>query len=234
MVRDLALSGQGQLRHAGVMRLLLPVPPDRRPLRGVLLVAGLVAYGASVALMLRSELGLMPWSVLDQGLASSVGLAVGTWSMTIGAVVLLLWIPLRRRPGIGTLCNVVLVGLSIDATLAVVPEVRTLAVRVPLLLAGVLLNGVATGAYIGAGLGPGPRDGLTTGIAARGHSVRVVRTSIEVLVLGVGWLLGGTVGVGTLLYALTIGPIMHVTVPALRLRSSAGVQEGTTAASVAP
>jgi uncharacterized membrane protein YczE len=208
------------------MRLLLPVPPDRRPTRGVLLVAGLVAYGVSVALMLRSELGLMPWSVLDQGLSASFGLAVGTWSMIMGAVVLLLWIPLRRRPGIGTLCNVVLVGLSIDATLAVLPEVHGLAVRVPLLLAGIVLNGVATGAYIGAGLGPGPRDGLTTGIAARGHSVRVVRTSIEVLVLAVGWLLGGTVGVGTLLYALTIGPVMHLTVPALRLRSTPGTRGG--------
>ena len=201
------------------MRLLLPVPADRRPARFGLLLAGLVAYGVSVGLMLRAELGLMPWSVLDQGLSETFGLEVGTWSIIMGAVVLLLWIPLRRRPGIGTLGNVVLVGLSINATLAVLPDARTLPVQVPLLLAGIALNGLATGAYIGAGLGPGPRDGLTTGLAARGLSLRVVRTSIEIGVLGIGWLLGGEVGIGTVLYALVIGPIMHRTVPALRLRT---------------
>ena len=200
------------------MRLLLPVPADRRPARFTLLVAGLVAYGVSVGLMLRAGLGVMPWSVLDQGLSESVGLEVGTWSIIIGALVLLLWLPLRARPGVGTLANVVLVGLSINATLAVLPAVHAVPGQVLLLAAGIGLNGLATGAYIGAGLGPGPRDGLTTGIAARGHSVRVVRTTIEVLVLAVGWLLGGTVGVGTLLYAVAIGPLMHRTLPAFRLR----------------
>jgi uncharacterized membrane protein YczE len=203
------------------VRLLLPVPADRRPARVALLVAGLVAYGVSVGLMLRAGLGVMPWSVLDQGLSRALGLEVGTWSIIVGAVVLLLWLPLRARPGVGTLANVVLVGLSINATLAVLPAVHALPVRVLLLVAGILLNGVATGAYIGAGLGPGPRDGLTTGIAARGHSVRVVRTVIEVLVLAIGWLLGGTVGVGTLLYAVAIGPLVHRTLPALRLRERA-------------
>ena len=200
------------------MRLLLPVPADRRPARCALLVAGLIAYGVSVGLMLRAGLGVMPWSVLDQGLSAVFGLAVGTWSMIVGAVVLVLWIPLRCRPGVGTLTNVVLVGLSINATLAVLPAAGTLVVQVPLLLAGIALNGIATGSYIGAGLGPGPRDGLSTGLAARGLSLRVVRSCIEVGVLAVGWALGGTVGIGTVLYALTIGPLVHLTLPALRVR----------------
>ncbi|WP_369137186.1 membrane protein YczE [Modestobacter versicolor] len=200
------------------MRLIDPMPTDRRPARVALLLAGLVVYGASVGMMLQAGLGQMPWGVLDQGLAGVLGIEVGTGSILVGAVVLLLWLPLHRRPGLGTLCNVVLVGLSINATLAVLPAPDSLGWRIPLLLAGVLVNGLATGAYIGAGLGAGPRDGLTTGIAARGHSVRVVRTTIEVLVLAVGWLLGGTVGVGTLLYALAIGPLVHRTMPAFELR----------------
>jgi uncharacterized membrane protein YczE len=214
------------------MRLIQPIPADRRPARLALLFPGLLLYGISAGLMLRAGLGQMPWGVLDQGLARVLGIEVGTCSILLGGVVLLLWIPLRRRPGLGTLCNVVLVGLAINATLSLVPAPGALAVRVLLLVGGVLLNGVATGAYIGAGLGPGPRDGLTTGIAARGHSVRVVRTSVEVVVLVVGWLLGGTVGVGTLLYAVAIGPLMHVTVPALRLRSAPGEREGAAASVV--
>jgi uncharacterized membrane protein YczE len=204
------------------MNLLQPVPADRRPARLALLLGGLLLYGVSAGLMLRAGLGQMPWSVLDQGMSRTFGREVGTWSIIIGAVVLLLWVPLRRRPGLGTVCNVVLVGLAINATLAVLPPVHVLAVQVLLLLAGIGLNGVATGAYIGAGLGPGPRDGLTTGIAARGHSLRRVRTSIEVAVLAVGWLLGGNVGLGTLLYAVAIGPITHRTIPALRLRPGTG------------
>jgi uncharacterized membrane protein YczE len=209
------------------MRLLLPVPADRRPARFTLLLAGLVAYGVSVGLMLRAGLGVMPWSVLDQGLSEVLGMAVGTWSIIVGAVVLVLWIPLRCRPGAGTLANVVLVGLSINATLVVLPSVHTVAVQVLLLVTGIVLNGIATGAYIGAGLGPGPRDGLSTGLAARGLSLRVVRTAIEVLVLAVGWLLGGTVGVGTLLYAVLIGPLVHLTLPAFSLRDRAPSRPAT-------
>jgi len=201
------------------MRVMDPIPADRRLTRAALLLPSLTLYGVSVALMLRAELGQMPWGVLDQGLAEVLGIEVGTASILVGAGVLLLWLPLRCRPGLGTLCNVVLVGLSINATLALLPAPEALGARVPLLLVGVLLNAVATGAYIGAGLGAGPRDGLTTGIAARGHSVRVVRTTIELLVLGAGWLLGGTVGVGTLLYALAIGPLVHRTLPAFQLRA---------------
>jgi len=193
------------------------MPTDRRAARLTLLMTGLVLYGISIGLMLQATLGQMPWSVLDQGLSRTLGLQVGTWTIIVGALVLVLWAPLRLRPGVGTLANVVVLGLVINVTLDVVPEAHTLPVQVPLLLAGVLLNGVATGAYIGAGLGAGPRDGLTTGLAARGWSLRWVRTGIEVGVLAIGWLLGGAVGIGTLLYAVAIGTITHVTIPRLRL-----------------
>jgi uncharacterized membrane protein YczE len=183
------------------------------PRRLTQLLAGLVLYGISDSMLLLAGLGLDPWDVLHQGLARRTGIPVGTWAIIVGAAVLLLWVPLRQRPGIGTLCNVVLVGAVIDGALAVVAPPHPLAVRVVVMLAGVVLNGVATGMYIGAGLGPGPRDGLMTGFAARGHSLRVVRTGIEVTVLAVGWLLGGTVGIGTLLYAVGIGPLAHVFVP---------------------
>ena len=200
------------------MRLIDPVPPDRRPTRLLLLLAGLLLYGFSSGLMLQAGLGQMPWAVLHQGLSRTFGLSIGTWTILVGALVLLAWVPLRLRPGIGTIGNGLVLGLALDATLALVPAPTTLAVRVPLLLAGVVLNGVATGAYIGAGLGAGPRDGLSTGLAARGLSLRVVRTSIEVGVLATGWALGGNVGAGTVLYALAIGPLVHLTLPALRLR----------------
>ncbi len=204
------------------MLLLAPAPRTRRPARVVLLFAGLALYGISDGLLVLAGLGLDPWDVLHQGLSRSTGLQVGTWSILVGAVVLLAWIPLRQRPGIGTACNVVVVGVGINATLALVPAPHAVALQAAVLGGAVLLNGIATGAYIGAGLGPGPRDGLTTGIAARGISLRLVRTVIEVVVLIVGWLLGGTVGVGTVVYALAIGPITHVTIPALRLGDDAG------------
>jgi len=184
--------------------------------RLVQLYAGLILYGASMGLMIRAGLGLDPWDVLHQGLAERLPLSFGMVTIVVGALVLLAWIPLRQRPGIGTLSNVVVIGLAVDATLAVLPAPDALALRVAFLLAGVGLNGVATAAYIGARLGPGPRDGLMTGLVRRtGRSVRMVRTSIEVTVLAVGWLLGGTVGVGTVLYALGIGPLVHVLLPVL-------------------
>ncbi len=179
----------------------------------VQLYLGLALYGASSSLLVLARLGLDPWDVFHQGLARHSSLAIGTWSILVGVVVLLLWIPLRQLPGIGTLSNVVAIGGVMDLVLGHVSPPHTMAWRVVCLVAGVGLNGVATGAYIGAGLGPGPRDGLMTGLAARGHSIRVVRTAIELSVLAVGWLLGGTVGVGTVLYALSIGPLAHVFVP---------------------
>ena len=182
-------------------------------LRLAQLYGGLVLYGVSSSLLVLAGLGLDPWDVLHQGLARHSSLAIGTWAILVGLVVLLFWIPLRQRPGIGTVSNVVLVGATMDLVLGNVHAPHAMGVRVACLVCGVLLNGVATGAYIGAGLGPGPRDGLMTGLAARGHSIRVVRTGLELTVLATGWLLGGTVGVGTLLYALAIGPLAHVFVP---------------------
>lgn len=177
------------------------------------LYAGLLLYGCSSSLLVLGGLGLDPWDVFHQGLGKQTGLAIGTWAIIIGVVVLLFWIPLRQRPGLGTLSNVIAIGGVMDIVLWLVPSPHELVVRIACLVVGVFLNGVATGAYIGAGFGPGPRDGLMTGLAARGHSVRVVRTSIEVTVLVIGWLLGGTVGVGTVVYALSIGPLAHVFIP---------------------
>ncbi|HVL33088.1 MAG TPA: hypothetical protein VM600_05840, partial [Actinomycetota bacterium] len=147
------------------------------------------------------------------GVATRTSLSIGASTVAISIVVLLLWIPLRQRVGLGTLSNGLFIGVFVDLWLLVLPETRSMAPRVALVVAGVVLNGVATGLYIGAGLGPGPRDGLMTGLAARGRSVRLVRTAVELLALALGWILGGTVGVGTLLYALGIGPIAHVTIP---------------------
>lgn len=194
--------------------------------RLVQLYSGLVLYGASSGLQVRAGLGLDPWDAFHQGVAVHTGWTIGTVSCVVGAAVLLLWIPLRQRPGLGTVSNVVLVGTSMDALMWLVPAPSGLPLRVALLIAAVLLNGVATGLYIGAGYGPGPRDGLMTGLHRRsGRSIRLVRTCIEVTVLAVGWLLGGTVGVGTVVYALAIGPVAQVF---LRLfgRPTAGVAAG--------
>jgi uncharacterized membrane protein YczE len=188
-----------------------------RPVRRLAqLYAGLVLYGASMALQIRAGLGLDPWDVCHQGVADRTGLSFGTVVIITGAVVLLAWIPLRQRPGFGTVSNVFVIGIAVDATLAVLPHAGSAPVAVAMLLAGVGLNGLAGGAYIGAGLGPGPRDGLMTGLVRRtGGSVRAVRTTIEVGVLVVGAALGGTVGVGTLVYALSIGPLVHAFLPRL-------------------
>lgn len=197
------------------MLRIAPIPAERRSRRLAQLLAGLTLYGVTDGLLLRTRLGVDPWDVLHQGLSRTIGLQVGTWTVIVGAAVLLLWIPLRQRPGLGTLLNVVLIGLVVNVTLAEVPPLSGLAVRIPVLVGAVVLNGIATGLYIGAGLGPGPRDGIMTGLARRGHSVRVVRTGIELVVLAGGWMLGGNVGVGTVFYALAIGPIVHLTLPAL-------------------
>ena len=194
-------------------------PPRLRRLTQ--LYAGLVLYGVSASMMLLAGLGVDPWDVFHQGLARRLGLGVGTWVVIVGALVLLLWIPLRQRPGFGTLSNVIVIGVVVDVLLATLAPVHGLPARIGVMLAAVVLNGLATGLYIGAGLGPGPRDGLMTGLAARGHSIRLVRTGIELTVLLTGWLLGGTVGIGTVVYALGIGPIAHVTIPRLAIRVSA-------------
>jgi uncharacterized membrane protein YczE len=188
------------------------------PRRLVQLYAGLVLYGVSMALLVRSSLGVMPWDVLHQGLARQLGWSLGSVTIVVGALVLLAWVPLRERPGLGTLSNVVVVGLAVDAALAVLAAPEGLAGRVAFAASGILLNGVATAAYIGVDLGPGPRDGLMTGLVRRtGRPVGLVRTAIEVMVVATGWLLGGTLGVVTVVYALTIGPLVHVLLPRLRV-----------------
>jgi len=190
------------------------------PVRLRNLFTGLVLFGVSVGLMVRAGLGLASWDVLHQGLARQTGLPLGWTINLVGAAVLALWWPLRQRPGVGTVANLVAVGLVADATIEVVPAVQPLAVRIPLLAAAIVVNAVGTGLYVGAGLGPGPRDGLMTGLAARGHSIRLVRTLIELSVLAVGWLLGGSVGIGTVAFALLIGPLAQIAIRRL------GVGEG--------
>ncbi|MEV0272103.1 hypothetical protein AB0H43_25270 [Hamadaea sp. NPDC050747] len=191
------------------------------PRRLLQLHAGLALYGLSIALLVRADLGLDSWDVLHQGLARRTGIPLGWVINAVGVLVLLAWIPLRQRPGYGTVANVALVGLATEAALAVIPDVRQMAVRWVVLIAAILANALATGLYVGAGFGPGPRDGLMTGLAARGFSIGRVRTGIELAVLATGWLLGGTVGPGTVLYALTIGPLVHRLLPYFTLSKGA-------------
>ncbi|WP_236789848.1 YitT family protein [Amycolatopsis sp. GM8] len=178
------------------------------------LLLGLALYGASMAMMTRAGLGLDPWDVLHDGLTKRTGLTFGTIVAITSVAVLLLWIPLRQRPGVGTVLNVVVISITVDLVRAVLPPQHSLWAQIPLLVGGVVLNGLATAAYVGTRLGPGPRDGLMTGLTARtGFSVRVARTAIEVAVLAAGWLLGGSVGLGTVLYAVTIGPLTQAFLP---------------------
>jgi uncharacterized membrane protein YczE len=165
--------------------------------------------GMGIACMVRSELGLAPWDVLHQGIAQRTGVPLGTVVILVGVAVLALWVPLRQRPGVGTLANALVIGAVINLTLAGVPEVDWALVRWSLMPIGVVALSLGSGLYIGAGLGPGPRDGLMTGLAARGPSVRSVRTGIEVGALAAGWLLGGSVGLGTLVLAVSIGPLVQ-------------------------
>lgn len=183
------------------------------------LYIGLLLYGLAAALQVRSELGLDPWDVFHQGLAGHLGLAIGTVVIVVGVSVLLLWIPLRQVPGIGTVSNAILIGLSMNWSLLLLPHGGALGWRIAEMVIGIALCGVATGMYIGAAFGPGPRDGLMTGLARRtGRSIRLVRTGIEVTVLAAGWILGATVGVGTVLYAVSIGPLAQFFLPVFEVR----------------
>jgi uncharacterized membrane protein YczE len=187
------------------------------------LYIGLLVYGLSGALQVRAGLGLDPWDVLHQGIARHAGLAIGTVLTIVGALVLLLWIPLRQLPGLGTLSNVVLVGVSMNLSLQWLPHPHLLGLRIGYLAAGIVLCGLATGMYIGAHFGPGPRDGLMTGLArVSGRSIRLVRTGLEVTVLTSGWLLGGSVGLGTVAFAVAIGPLAQVFLPLFDVDRVAG------------
>ncbi|WP_018534890.1 YczE/YyaS/YitT family protein [Streptomyces sp. HmicA12] len=197
------------------------VPLRERPARRLpQLVAGLFLYGFSLALMVRAGLGLAPWSVLNEGLAHRTALSFGTLTNLIGAAVLLLWIPLRQRPTLGTFANILTVGWSSDLALWLLPADPALPARIALLATGILLNGLSIAVYVGARCGPGPRDGLMTGLTATtGRSVRTVRTALEIVVLTAGWLLGGSVGVGTVLYAVSVGPVTQYCMPRFTYRA---------------
>lgn len=186
----------------------------RMPRRLLQLVVGLFLYGASMALVIRAGLGVIPWDVFHVGLIQHIPMSFGSMTIVVSLAVLLIWIPLRQRPGLGTIANAVLVGLSADLTLALTSDLESLAVRVPLLIGAIALNGLATALYVGAQLGPGPRDGLMTGVArVSGRSIRLVRTVLEVTVVLIGFTLGGTAGLGTVLYALAIGPLTQAMLP---------------------
>ena len=194
----------------------------RRPVQ---LAVGLVLYAASIALLVRSGLGNMPWDVLSQGIARQVGWSLGTATIVVSVVVLLCWVPLRQRPGSGTVANVLVIGVLVDpfmAALGLLPDPLPWWGAATMTAGGIAVNGLATALYIGARLGPGPRDGLMTGLVARtGRPVLVVRSAIEVAVVGAGWLLGGTVGVGTLAYAALIGPLAHALMPLFAIPAQA-------------
>jgi uncharacterized membrane protein YczE len=206
----------GARTRAGLANLtpLGQLRAGRLPRRLTQLMIGLVLYGMSMAMMVRGALGLDPWDVFHFGVASRLPLSFGGVVIVTGVAVLLLWIPLRQMPGLGTVANALVIGLATDAALAAIPEPSALAARAGLLVGGVVLNGLATALYIGSQFGPGPRDGLMTGLVRRtGWSVRVVRTSLELSVVAVGWLLGGMVGLGTIVYALAIGPLVQLMLP---------------------
>ncbi len=186
------------------------------PRRIVQLLLGLFLYGAGCALTIEAGLGVDPWTVFAQGISLHSGIGIGWVTNLLGFLVLLLWIPLRQRPGVGTIANILLVGTSMQATLWVVPPVHGFVAQAAVLLAGIVLVALASGLYIGARFGPGPRDGLMTGMNARlGWPIWACRALVEVSVLVIGWLLGGTVGIGTVLFAVLIGPLVHVALPLL-------------------
>ncbi len=192
--------------------------PQRRrlPRRLIQLYAGLVTFAFGEALIIQARLGVMSWDVLHQGLTKHLGLTIGQWSIIVGALVLLLWIPMREKPGLGTLSNVVVIGPALDLFLGWVPATASMGWRVAMLVTGILINGLATAAYIGARLGSGPRDGLMTGLVRLTRwPVGWIRTGIELSVVVAGFLMGGNLSIGTVIFVLSIGPIVHVLLPRL-------------------
>jgi uncharacterized membrane protein YczE len=196
--------------------------PTWRELRRRLpqLLVGIPVLGVGIAMTLQARLGVSPYDVLHQGIAAKTGRSVGTVVIVVGVVILIFWIPLRQRPGLGTVLNTLTVGLVIDLALHVVPEPEMLAARIPLLVAGIVITGLGMGLYIGAGLGPGPRDGLMTGVAAKGFPLWAVRTVLELAALAAGWILGGNVGIGTVAFAFSIGPLGHFFLARLHLENA--------------
>ncbi len=190
-----------------------------RPLeRSGRLLAGLVLFGLALALLVEADLGLDPWSVFNQGISRHTGLSLGTITVIVSILLLGVWIPLRQRPGVGTIANALIVGPVIDIGLAVIPDPGSVPGQLAYMVVAIAGSAVATGLYVGAGWGPGPRDGLMTGLAARGVPIAAARAGIEVTVLAIGWALGGTVGVATVLFAATIGPLVKVALHRLAVR----------------
>lgn len=198
---------------------MLPLPP-RHELKQRLprLVWGLFLFGFGIALMVAADLGLGPWDVFHQGVSAHTPIPIGSVVIITGVVLLVLWIPLRERIGIGTLLNALLIGAVMDLSLIWLETPAVTTVRWVYLVGGVVIVGIGSGYYIGAGLGPGPRDGLMTGLAKRGWPIGVARLGIELTALLGGWLLGGTIGAGTVLFALGIGPLVHVLLPRLTMK----------------
>jgi uncharacterized membrane protein YczE len=208
--RQVSLADLGPLAQLQAGRLWLRIPQ---------LLVGLWLYGLAMALFIRSGLGLDPWDVFHAGLQRLLGWSFGTVVIVVGFAVLLLWIPLRQWPGLGTIANAVVIGVATDATLAIVPAASSWPASWGLLVGGLVINGLAGALYIGSQLGPGPRDGLMTGLARRtGRSLRLVRTSLELSVLAIGWLLGGAVGIGTVVFAVSIGPLVQFFLPLVTVR----------------
>ena len=218
--------------------IMLRRPTDPAPVlvrRFVQLFVGLFLYGLGIALIVRGELGVAPWDVLTQGIAKQTGLNFGLITVITSGIVLLLWIPIRQRPGFGTVMNALLVGPFADVGLWLIPSGLDLWVRALLLPAGIIVLAIATGLYIGAHFGPGPRDGLMTGLhRVTGWRIWIVRTGIEVVVLAAGWLLGGNVGIGTLAFALLIGPLCGYTIPLFAIRRPSGTVGATASSAAAP
>jgi uncharacterized membrane protein YczE len=202
-------------------KLLLPVRGPRLSRRFTNLVVGETLFGLGIGLMLHSRLGVPPWDVLHQGLSERLGLTVGIWSIIVSGLVLVGWLPLRERYGIGTILNALIIGVVIDVSSLILPRPDHLVAQTAMVAAGIVVVGIGSGLYIGADLGPGPRDGLMTGIARLGPSIRLTRTVLEVTVLVVGWMLGGTFGVGTVAFAVFIGPLVQLFLPLLHVDTSA-------------
>ncbi|MFM8714950.1 MAG: YczE/YyaS/YitT family protein [Actinomycetota bacterium] len=195
-----------------------PMATDRLVERTSRCVLGLAFFGIGISLIIDARIGVPPWDVFHQGVAQRVDRSIGTVIIATGAALILLWIPLRQKPGIGTILNAIEIGLVANIALALLPQPESVFVQVPMMLGGVLVVAIGSGLYIGSGLGPGPRDGLMTGLAARGIPLRVARTGIEVTVLVVGWFLGGQVGVGTVAFAVLIGPLVQALLPRLAMK----------------
>lgn len=193
--------------------MFIPVRGKNLRRRFVQLIIGLVLFGVGIAMMLQSGLGLPPWDVLHQGLTEEFGITVGIWSIIISVAILVLWLPLREKYGVGTVLNAIIIGVVIDIGAIVIPQPESVWWNIVLMLGGIVLIGLASGMYIGANLGPGPRDGLMTAIARRGPSIRSTRWGLEIVVLITGILLGGTFGVGTIAFAVFIGPIVQFFLP---------------------